>query len=104
MAVRRPSAVQHNDAIRERSASVAAQAEQQQNWLEKKLRPKNVTARYPIKGAPLLFATCGFGSLGDAIFGYNSGMRDPHADQGLDIADSRLSRYYVRPARQPGLH
>lgn len=45
------------------------------SWLERKLRPKKVSARYPIKGKALLFATCGFGSLGDALFGYNSGER-----------------------------
>lgn len=45
----------------------------QGSWLERKLRPKKVSARYPIKGKALLFATCGFGSLGDALFGYNSG-------------------------------
>lgn len=44
-----------------------------QNWLHKALKPKKINARYPIKGSPLLFATCGFGSLGDALFGYNSG-------------------------------
>jgi hypothetical protein len=43
------------------------------SWLERKLRPSKVSARYPIKGKGLLFATCGFGSLGDALFGYNSG-------------------------------
>jgi hypothetical protein len=43
------------------------------SWLERKLRPTKVSARYPIKGKALLFATCGFGSLGDALFGYNSG-------------------------------
>jgi hypothetical protein len=47
------------------------------SWLERKLRPKKVSARYPIKGKALLFATCGFGSLGDALFGYNSGLRIP---------------------------
>ena len=43
------------------------------SWLERKLRSSKVSARYPIKGKSLLFATCGFGSLGDALFGYNSG-------------------------------
>ncbi|KAG6354811.1 hypothetical protein INS49_003892 [Diaporthe citri] len=43
-----------------------------QNWFHKTLKPKKINARYPIKGSPLLFATCGFGSLGDALFGYNS--------------------------------
>lgn len=42
-------------------------------WLESKIKPKTVNARYPIKGSALLYATCGFGSLGDALFGYNSG-------------------------------
>jgi hypothetical protein len=60
--------------IRERSLVVAAQVEEQQSWLERKLKPKKVSARYPFKGTPLLYATCAFGSLGDALFGYNSGM------------------------------
>ena len=67
------AAVACNASIRDRSYAVAAQVAQQQSWLEKKLKPKGVNARYPIKGAPLLFATCAFGSLGDALFGYNSG-------------------------------
>lgn len=75
MASRRSSAVEHNLSIRERSNSVAQQVEEQQSWLEKVLKPKKITARYPIKGKALLFATCGFGSLGDALFGYNSGRQ-----------------------------
>lgn len=70
---RRSSAVEHNEAIRERAASVAVQVAEQQGWLERKIKPKKVTARYPIKGKALLYATCAFGSLGDALFGYNSG-------------------------------
>ena len=78
MAARRESvAVQRNASIRERSESVAIQVAQQQSWLERKLKPKKVNARYPIKGSPLLFSTCAFGSLGDALFGYNSGTRGP---------------------------
>ena len=74
MAAKRDSvAAQRNASIRERSQSVAAQVAQQQSWLERKLKPAKVNARYPIKGSPLLFATCAFGSLGDALFGYNSG-------------------------------
>jgi hypothetical protein len=42
-------------------------------WLERKIKPTKINARYPIKGSALLYATCGFGSLGDALFGYNSG-------------------------------
>ncbi|KAK4903591.1 hypothetical protein LTR49_026800 [Elasticomyces elasticus] len=45
-----------------------------QGWFDRHLTPKKITARYPIKGKVLLFATCGFGSLGDALFGYNSGI------------------------------
>lgn len=76
MTARRGSAIQHNNAIQERAASVAQEASGQQSWLERKLKPSKITARYPkaIRGKKLLFATCGFGSLGDALFGYNSGM------------------------------
>jgi hypothetical protein len=74
MASRRLSAVEYNASIRHRSYSVAAQVQEQQSWLERKLKPTKVTARYPILGDPLLYATCAFGSLGDALFGYNSGM------------------------------
>lgn len=44
------------------------------SWLEQKLRPSKITHRYPIKGKWLLYSTCAFGSLGDALFGYNSGI------------------------------
>lgn len=71
---RKPSVVEHNAAIRDRSNSVAVQIAAQESWIERKLKPKKITARYPIKGKALLFATCAFGSLGDALFGYNSGM------------------------------
>lgn len=70
---RASAAVQRNGSLRDRSQSVAALVTGQQSWIEKKLKPKGVNARYPIKGAPLLYATCAFGSLGDALFGYNSG-------------------------------
>ena len=42
-------------------------------WLEKKIKPTKINARYPIKGSALWYATCELGSLGDALFGYNSG-------------------------------
>ncbi|KAF2756553.1 general substrate transporter [Pseudovirgaria hyperparasitica] len=72
----RTNSVAHerNDSIRERAQAVAAQVETQQSWIEKRLKPSKISARYPIKGKTLLFATCGFGSLGDALFGYNSGI------------------------------
>lgn len=47
------------------------------SWMQRTLAPTKVTARYPFKGKPLLFATCAFGSLGDALFGYNSGKLTP---------------------------
>ncbi|THZ97952.1 general substrate transporter [Aureobasidium pullulans] len=58
-------------------------------WLESKIKPKTVTARYPIKGAALLYATCGFGSLGDALFGYNSGIMS-----GLLVNPVFIARFY----------
>jgi hypothetical protein len=69
-----PSAVATRNArLRQRTDLVHAQQDAEGSWLEKKLKPSKVTARYPFKGSPLLYATCGFGSLGDALFGYNSG-------------------------------
>lgn len=43
------------------------------SWLESKLKPKTIHHRYPFKGKPLLWMTCAFGSLGDALFGYDQG-------------------------------
>ncbi|GAM90449.1 hypothetical protein ANO11243_084920 [Dothideomycetidae sp. 11243] len=39
---------------------------------------------------PLLFATCGFGSLGDALFGYNSGIMS-----GLLVNPVFISRFFA---------
>ncbi|KAF4806263.1 Major facilitator-type transporter ecdD [Colletotrichum siamense] len=44
------------------------------SWLESKIKPKTVHARYPFRGKPLLWMTCAFGSLGDALFGYDQGI------------------------------
>lgn len=44
-----------------------------QSWIERKLRPTKMPRRCPFVGRPLLWMTCGFGSLGDALFGYDSG-------------------------------
>jgi hypothetical protein len=73
MASRSNSIAAQNANIRQRANNVAQQVEEEATWIERKLKPSKVTARYPIKGAALLYATCGFGSLGDALFGYNSG-------------------------------
>ncbi|KAA8649705.1 hypothetical protein EYZ11_003344 [Aspergillus tanneri] len=89
MGSRGPSASTRNAAIRECSLSVAAQLAEQESWLEKKLKPKKVTGRYPFKGAPLLYATCAFGSLGDALFGYNSGIMS-----GLLVNPVFVSRFF----------
>ncbi|KAI8312257.1 hypothetical protein K4K61_010624 [Colletotrichum sp. SAR11_59] len=44
------------------------------SWLESKIKPKTVHARYPFRGKPLLWMTCASGSLGDALFGYDQGI------------------------------
>jgi hypothetical protein len=77
MASRSNSVAVQNANIRQRADQVIHQVEAEASWIEKKLKPSKITARYPIKGAALLYATCGFGSLGDALFGYNSGMFSP---------------------------
>lgn len=82
------SVAARNAAIRERSSAVVAQGVAQQSWLERKIKPKKVSARYPFKGAPLLYATCAFGSLGDALFGYNSGTAPTGILPPFLVADS----------------
>src|ERR1700761_2252687 len=82
---RQPTTMEKQDSqARERTGSIASVQNAEvlanatgpkpgESWLERKLKPTKINARYPIKGKALLFATCGFGSLGDALFGYNSG-------------------------------
>ncbi|KAL3477566.1 putative MFS sugar transporter [Aspergillus californicus] len=79
----------HVVAVKDRSQAAAEQVTAQQSWLEKKLRPTKISARYPFKGAPLLFATCAFGSLGDGLFGYNSGIMS-----GLLVNPVFVSRFF----------
>lgn len=67
------SVAARNAAIREGFSVMLAQGVAQQTWLERKIKPAKEPARYPVRGAPLLYATCAFGSLGDELFGYNSG-------------------------------
>jgi hypothetical protein len=98
MTIKKTSALAHNAAINERAQAVAAQVTEQQGWLEKKLKPKKITARYPFKGSPLLYATCAFGSLGDALFGYNSGTNHQHLAPHKDVADANVRRNHVRLA------
>ncbi|KAF9774824.1 hypothetical protein IL306_007128 [Fusarium sp. DS 682] len=59
------------------------------SWLEAKLKPKSVHARYPFKGKALLWMTCAFGSLGDALFGYDQGIV-----AGLLVNPVFLSRFF----------
>ncbi|PLB50310.1 general substrate transporter [Aspergillus steynii IBT 23096] len=61
----------------------------QLSWLERKMKPKSVSRRYPFKGAPLLWATSAFGGLGDALFGYNSGIMS-----GLLVNPVFVSRFF----------
>lgn len=59
------------------------------SWLERTLKPKTYKPRYPFVGKPLLWMTCAFGSLGDALFGYDQGTTVPTADSGgMDATDS----------------
>ncbi|OJJ57199.1 hypothetical protein ASPSYDRAFT_155863 [Aspergillus sydowii CBS 593.65] len=78
-----------NAVIQRRSHAIADQVAEQQGWLEKKLKPKTVSARYPFKGNPLLYATCAFGSLGDGLFGYNSGIMS-----GLLVNEAFVARFF----------
>jgi hypothetical protein len=73
MAARNSSVASQSANIQERANQITSRVAAEQGQLETLLKPKKITARYPIKGKALLFATCGFGSLGDALFGYNSG-------------------------------
>ncbi|OJD37896.1 mfs sugar transporter [Diplodia corticola] len=49
-------------------------AGQKPSWLERTLKPKTYNPRYPFVGKPLLWMTCAFGSLGDALFDYDQGI------------------------------
>ncbi|KAJ5049978.1 hypothetical protein NUH16_008503 [Penicillium rubens] len=89
MSVTKSSEPAPTGTIRERSLAVAAQVEEQQSWLERKLKPKKISARYPFKGKPLLYATCAFGSLGDALFGFNSGIMS-----GLLVNEIFIARFF----------
>lgn len=76
------------DAMQARSNRIKPNAPN--NALERFLQRKSYTARYPkwLKGRPLLVLTSLFGSLGDALFGYDQGNYDyttvvHHASNGL---------------------
>ncbi|EON98830.1 putative mfs sugar transporter protein [Phaeoacremonium minimum UCRPA7] len=52
------SAADQNADLRQRTNLIASQLEAQDGWLERNLRPKKISARYPFKGSLLLYATC----------------------------------------------
>ncbi|KAG4432314.1 hypothetical protein IFR05_012193 [Cadophora sp. M221] len=64
---------------------------QQQNFIERALKPAVYIPRYPkwMVGKPLLWATCFFGSLGDALFGYDQGIMS-----GLLVNEVFIKRFY----------
>lgn len=96
MAARNNSVASQSANIQQRASQIAGQVQAEQGRVERMLKPKKIAARYPIKGKVLLFATCGFGSLGDALFGYNSGMY--HAP--VRPMCAHPYRYHVRSSRQ----
>ncbi|KAJ4191820.1 hypothetical protein NW759_016660 [Fusarium solani] len=59
------------------------------SWLESKFKPKAIHHRYPFRGKPLLWMTCAFGSLGDALFGYDQGIVS-----GLLVNPVFISRFF----------
>ena len=64
---------------------------QPQNFVERALKPAIYIPRYPqwMVGKPLLWATCFFGSLGDALFGYDQGIMS-----GLLVNEVFIKRFY----------
>ncbi|GES66380.1 major facilitator superfamily domain, general substrate transporter [Aspergillus terreus] len=80
---------ERNAATKDRSQAAVMPQAAQSTWLEKKIKPTKISARYPVKGTPLLYATCAFGSLGDALFGYNSGIMS-----GLLVNPVFVSRFF----------
>lgn len=72
-------------------------------WLEKKRRPKKINARYPFKVKPLIYATCAFSNLGNALFGYNSGESTKQKIRVLADVESYY-RHHVRHPRQSSMY
>ena len=69
-------------------------------WIERTLKPKSYTPRYPkwMVGKSLLWATCFFGSLGDALFGYDQGIMS-----GLLVNEVFIRRFYSDHGGAQGL-
>ena len=102
MAARSNSVASRSADIQQRASQIAGQVAAEQGWLETQLKPKKITARYPIKGKALLFATCGFGSLGDALFGYNSGTLLLFIIPN-QVSNTHSLRHHVWSTSQPSL-
>ncbi|KAF7507626.1 hypothetical protein GJ744_010296 [Endocarpon pusillum] len=66
-------------------------------WLDRKLKPRTYKARYLFVGKPLLWMTCFFGSLGDALFGYDQGIMS-----GLLVNPVFLRRFFSEHGGEQG--
>jgi hypothetical protein len=74
------------------------------SWLERTLKPKKYNPRYPFVGKPLLWMTCAFGSLGDALFGYDQG-KDKSCQNSIHKNLAHQSyRYHGRTAGQSSVY
>ncbi|GME54322.1 MFS sugar transporter [Neofusicoccum parvum] len=80
------------------SQSVVPMGEQP-SWLERTLKPKTYKPRYPFVGKPLLWMTCAFGSLGDALFGYDQGIM-----AGLLVNPVFVKRFFSAHGGADGIH
>lgn len=69
------------------------------SWLERTLKPKTYKPRYPFVGKPLLWMTCAFGSLGDALFGYDQGIM-----AGLLVNPVFIRRFFSEHGGMEGKH
>lgn len=81
--------------MEEKSISVTSDefypGRQANGFIERALKPTVYVPRYPkwMVGKPLLWATCFFGSLGDALFGYDQGIMS-----GLLVNEVFIKRFY----------
>lgn len=68
---------------------ISSDVRQHYSIVEKMFATKTYTARYPnwMVGRKLLWMTSIFGSLGDALFGYDQGMS---RDYGVPLKDNAL--------------
>ncbi|OBT45487.1 hypothetical protein VE00_05050 [Pseudogymnoascus sp. WSF 3629] len=92
-------AKEDSDAVVSQNESVTSLSDGQQQFgpsppatlLERALKPTVYIPRYPkwMVGKPLLWATCFFGSLGDALFGYDQGIMS-----GLLVNEVFVKRFF----------